>query len=148
MGYGCLSPFNTWRPDWLDPYRGSVYKTKLKDEEGNVAEKDSLGRIKLRVVDENDNVDRRNYQKGDNINYMDGDTISESTYNYGVTSMIDNKAMVYKGGSWKDRSYWLTAGTRRFLDEKQSTNAIGFRCAMIRTGSPVGMGAKKRNKGR
>ena len=132
----------------LNPYRGNVYKAKLKDEEGNVAEKDSLGRLKLRVVDENDNVDRRNYRKGDNINYMDGDTMSESTYNYGAVSMIDNKAMVYKGGSWKDRSYWMTAGTRRFLDEKQSTNSIGFRCAMVRVGSPIGMGAKRRNKGK
>jgi formylglycine-generating enzyme required for sulfatase activity len=59
-------------------------------------------------------------------------------YDYGVTSLINDKARVYKGGSWKDRAYWMSPGNRRFLDENQSTDYIGFRCAMIRVGSPVG----------
>ncbi|MFT6199800.1 MAG: sulfatase activating formylglycine-generating enzyme, partial [Vicingaceae bacterium] len=46
----------------------------------------------------------------------------------------------YKGGSWDDRAYWMTPGTRRYLEEDQSTNKIGFRCAMIRVGSPTGLG--------
>jgi hypothetical protein len=45
-------------------------------------------------------------------------------------------ARVYKGGGWKDRPYWMVPGTRRFLDQNESTNDIGFRCAMIRVGSP------------
>jgi hypothetical protein len=33
---------------------------------------------------------------------------------------------------------------RRHLDERQSTPTIGFRCAMTRVGSPVGLGDEKR----
>ena len=60
--------------------------------------------------------------------------------------MVNDKARVYKGGSWKDRAYWMSPGTRRFLDENQSTDDIGFRCAMVRVGSPVGLGAKPKTK--
>ena len=34
----------------------------------------------------------------------------------------------------------MNPGTRRFLDEKQATEYIGFRCAMDRVGSPKGLG--------
>ena len=53
----------------------------------------------------------------------------------GFTSLITDKARVYKGGSWKDVAYWMSPGTRRFLDEDSATATIGFRCAMIRAGS-------------
>jgi formylglycine-generating enzyme required for sulfatase activity len=56
-------------------------------------------------------------------------------YAYGVTSMINDKARVYKGGSWNDRAYFLNPGVRRFMDEDASTSDIGFRCAMVRLGS-------------
>jgi formylglycine-generating enzyme required for sulfatase activity len=56
-------------------------------------------------------------------------------YEYGVSSMIDDKARVVKGGSWKDRAYYLSPGQRRFLDQNKSTEWIGFRCAMDRIGS-------------
>ena len=46
------------------------------------------------------------------------------------------KRKVIKGGSWKDRAYWLNPGNRRFLDQDQSSDAIGFRCAMDRVGAP------------
>jgi formylglycine-generating enzyme len=59
-----------------------------------------------------------------------------------LTSMINDKARVYKGGSWKDRAYWMVPGTRRYLDQRQSTAWIGFRCAMTRVGSPVGLGRR------
>ena len=49
-----------------------------------------------------------------------------------------NRAIVYKGGSWRDRAYWLSPATRRFLDEGSSRPDLGFRCAMIRVGSPGG----------
>ncbi len=60
--------------------------------------------------------------------------------------LINDKARVYKGGSWRDRAYWLSPGTRRFTDENQSTNDLGFRCAMTRVGSPVGLGTKPKTK--
>jgi gliding motility-associated lipoprotein GldJ len=64
------------------------------------------------------------------------------------TTLVSDKSRVYKGGSWKDRAYWLNAGSRRFLDEDKATSTIGFRCAMDRIGSPVGQnyGRKKEKK--
>lgn len=146
---------DTYRPlshedkDDFNPFRGNVFKTQLTDEEGQVAEKDSLGRIIYRDVSMAENEGRRNYQKADNINFEDGDEPEYITYNYGVTSMVDDQARVVKGGSWKDRAYWMSPGARRFLDQRQSTDYIGFRCAMHRVGSPVGFSqkAKKSKKG-
>ncbi len=51
------------------------------------------------------------------------------------TSLISNQSRVYKGGSWKDVAYWMSPGTRRYLDQDSATATIGFRCAMIRAGS-------------
>ena len=67
---------------------------------------------------------------------------SNGMYEYSITSMLNDKARVYKGGSWKDRAYWMVPGTRRFLDQRQATAWIGFRCAMTRVGSPVGLGGR------
>jgi len=58
-------------------------------------------------------------------------------YEYGVTSLISDKARVYKGGSWADGSYYLSPGTRRFLNEDESASSIGFRCAMNKVGSSL-----------
>ena len=140
----------------FNPFRGNVFKTKQKDDEGNIAEKDSLGRIKWRDVTKQEAAGRRNYRNADNINYVDGDFTSTITtdwnaapedsvnstsklmYDYTMTSMINDKARVYKGGSWNDRAYYLVAGTRRYLDEALATDYIGFRCTMTRVGNPIG----------
>ncbi len=62
------------------------------------------------------------------------------------TTLVSNRTRVYKGGSWRDRAYWMNPGTRRYLDERRSTATIGFRCAMDRLGSPIGIGGKKKKK--
>jgi len=60
----------------------------------------------------------------------------ESNYDYeNFNSLINNHVRVYKGGSWSDVAYWMSPGTRRFLDEDSATSTIGFRCAMIRAGT-------------
>lgn len=128
----------------FNSYRGNVFVTQLTDEEGQIAEKDSLGRVLYRDVDEKENIGRRNYTKADNINSVDGDEPESVEYHYGLTSLIDDHARVVKGGSWKDRAYWMSPGARRFLDESLSTEWIGFRCSMVRVGSPVGFAQKKR----
>ena len=46
------------------------------------------------------------------------------------TSLITDEVRVYKGGSWKDRAYWLDPAQRRFLPQYIATDYIGFRCAM------------------
>jgi len=55
----------------------------------------------------------------------------------GNNSLIDDNVRVYKGGSWKDVAYWLTPGTRRYLEQDSATATIGFRCAMIRAGNAL-----------
>ena len=139
----------------LNPFRGNVFETWERDEDRFIVEKDSLGNIIKRNETVEENLNRRNYNKADNINYLDGDYDSrvrgpastwledpeESTtnqvYELNVTSLISDQTRVYKGGSFKDRAYWMVPGTRRFLDQKQSTNYIGFRCAMDRLGPPT-----------
>jgi hypothetical protein len=54
------------------------------------------------------------------------------------SSLITDEVRVYKGGSWKDRPYWLVPGTRRYLEQNKSKDDLGFRCAMTRVGSPEG----------
>lgn len=51
------------------------------------------------------------------------------------TSMITDEVRVFKGGSWKDRAYWLDPAQRRYLPQYIATDYIGFRCAMTRLGS-------------
>jgi formylglycine-generating enzyme len=132
----------------FNPFRGNVFQTQVRDEEGNVAEKDSLGRVTMRNVTEEEAAERRNYSRSDNISYIDGDEPDYIKYDYGAATMIDDKARVYKGGSWKDRAYWMSPGARRFLDERYATDYIGFRCAMVRLGSPVGLGTKRKGGGK
>lgn len=58
-------------------------------------------------------------------------------------TLIDNQTRVYKGGSWRDREYWLDPAQRRYLPEYMSRDDIGFRCAMSKVGSKM-QGKKKR----
>ena len=108
------------------------------------------GELRYRDVTVEESLERDNYREADNIDYRDGDFESSiyygdegfeaegsRMYGYGETTMINNRSRVYKGGAWNDRSYWLSPGTRRFLDEDKASAAIGFRCAMDRMGSQV-----------
>jgi len=51
------------------------------------------------------------------------------------TTLVDNEVRVIKGGSWRDRAYWLNPAQRRFYPQYLSRNDIGFRCAMSRVGN-------------
>ena len=122
----------------LNPFRGNHFQTKVLDEDGSPVEKDSLGRLRYRVVEDDEVATRENYKRGQVHNYLDGDQESQAAYNYGVTSLISDEARVIKGGSWADRAYWLSPGARRYKQEDKSDRTIGFRCAMTRTGGPTG----------
>ena len=63
----------------------------------------------------------------------------------GRTSLINDKVRVYKGGSWKDRAYWLDPAQRRFYPQDMATDYIGFRCAMSRVGSKSKQRKRPRN---
>ena len=124
----------------MNTFRGNVFDQPRINAAYNTFEKDSLGRVIRDAVNEEDNVDRRNYRTADNIGYRDELDYQngEQGYEYGATSLIDNRARVYKGGSWDDRAYWMSPGTRRYLDEQQSLSTLGFRCCMTRLGAPNG----------
>ncbi len=144
--------FDVYRPlsyndvDEFQPVRGNVFTEYRRDENGSLI-RDQYGELIRDTVS-----DYRNFEDGDfnsqivedfnwNINeqqkgsegmYLQSDIPTE------YLSLINDHVRVYKGGSWKDRPYWLVPGTRRFLDEEKATNDIGFRCAMTRVGSPEG----------
>jgi len=131
--------------------RGNVFLTEDLTSDG-FAQKDSLGRLLWRPTTEVENLNRRNFSRSDYRNHLESeleDEVKYNTYDHPTTlairknpdkkepgSMIDDFARVYKGGSWADRAYWLSPGTRRMLDEKQASAKIGFRCAMARVGNP------------
>ncbi len=50
------------------------------------------------------------------------------------TTLINDEVRVYKGGSWRDRAYWLDPAQRRYLPQYIATDYIGFRLAMSRLG--------------
>ncbi len=60
------------------------------------------------------------------------------------TTLIDDNVRVYKGGSWKDREYWLDPAQRRYFPQDMATDYIGFRNAMSRVGSKSLKGRDKR----
>jgi gliding motility-associated lipoprotein GldJ len=121
----------------LNPFRGNVFQEKILDENGRPVEKDSLGRLRYRVVVDSTVANRENYQKGDVRTYRDDDS-DFVNYAYGESTLINDKSRVVKGGSWADRLYWLSPGTRRFKDQDKGDNTIGFRCAMHHTGGASG----------
>jgi len=67
-----------------------------------------------------------------------GNMYVQSTKEGQFSSLISDHSRIYKGGSWKDRPYWLSPGARRYLLEIKSASDLGFRCAMTRVGSPDG----------
>ena len=76
------------------------------------------------------NVDMDDFNPYRGNNTLDGDDNNIASYETGNTTLISNKSRVYKGGSWKDRPYWLNPGARRYLDQDKSNSTIGFRCAI------------------
>lgn len=132
QGYGTLEVLQ--EPQWETSDDGDSIIVRLP------------GQLPVRDVTAEENLDRSNYQYSDYRNYMDGDVQSSIYYNtappegepamydYGETTLIGNTSRVYKGGSWKDRAYWLSPGTRRYLEQDKATDYIGFRCAMDRVG--------------
>jgi gliding motility-associated lipoprotein GldJ len=71
-----------------------------------------------------------------------GNLIREYDKTNNRTSLINDEVRVYKGGSWKDREYWLDPAQRRYFPQDMATDYIGFRCAMSRVGSK----SKAKNK--
>lgn len=139
---------------------------------GRVVAVNLPGEIKMVPVGEEETFLRTNFDRSDNRGYRDGDPMSTpnaygddkgSMYDapeFSVerdedgniirkydesntrTTLISNEVRVYKGGSWRDRAYWLDPAQRRFLPQYLATDDIGFRCAVSRIGSK----SKTKNK--
>lgn len=118
----------------LNPFRGNRFQSLILDENGAPAEKDSLGRLRYRMVTDEEAQSRENYKRGDVADYWDGDSISAAQYAYGQHTLINDSSRVVKGGSWADRLFWLSPGARRFMQEDDASRTVGFRCAMTRVG--------------
>lgn len=105
------------------------------------------GEVKFIDVDSTDAQLRPNFNRAYNSDFMDGDDQSNPSeanmYKFAVDdqgrvisdkenvkSLISDQTRVVKGGSWKDRSYWLDPAQRRYLPEFMAADFIGFRCAM------------------
>lgn len=125
-----------------NPYRGNLFTEKYID---------TLGQLQERVLSNEELAKRKNYRDSYALNYNDGDFKStiqndwtnqegesdeytNEMYEYGVTTLISDKARVYKGGSWADGAYYLSPSVRRFMNEDESSSTIGFRCAMNKIG--------------
>lgn len=61
------------------------------------------------------------------------------------TTLVDNEVRVFKGGSWRDRDYWLDPAQRRYFPQDMASDYIGFRCAMSRVGSKAKKAKRPRN---
>ncbi len=61
------------------------------------------------------------------------------------TTLINDNVRVYKGGSWRDRAYWLDPAQRRYFPQDMATDYIGFRCAMSRVGPKADKKKRPRN---
>jgi sulfatase modifying factor 1 len=137
------------------PFRGNQFDKMSMDANGSPVI-DSLGRIQREPITEADAEGRFNYRKSDYRNYQDGDKESvneqgersQAAYNGSESmylnesgermSLMSDQVRVYKGGSWKDRAFWMSPGERRYLIETESRDDLGFRCAMTRVGTPTG----------
>ena len=129
----------------FQPFRGNVITEVRKDANGNFM-RDDYGNLIRDTV-----ADYRNFKDGDPSTQIvegddwnaaqdkktDGMYIQDDRPGY-FSSLITDEVRVYKGGSWRDRPYWLIPGTRRYLEQTKAQNDLGFRCAMIRVGSPEG----------
>ncbi len=61
------------------------------------------------------------------------------------TTLVNDNVRVYKGGSWRDRAYWLDPAQRRYFPQDMATDYIGFRCAMSRVGPKADKKKRPRN---
>ena len=136
---------------------GEIERTDLDDEDTRYRTQFDKGyNINFR---DGDNSSSRRYDRADDeesssqIMYKSPDyndtNLDNDVFDYdsdiSKTTLINDQVRVFKGGSWKDRAYWLDPAQRRFYPQDQATDFIGFRCAMSRVGSKTFNMKKSRN---
>ncbi len=123
----------------LNPFRGNEYKDKVRDPKTSEIKLNTKGTPEMKPAVTGVKQTWQQLQAG---------TLPDSTYRadqrgfrdeqsdlYGITTLINDKSRVYKGGSWNDQAMWLNPAARRHLQEDESTADIGFRCAMTMLGA-------------
>ena len=133
----------------FNPYRGNEFVNKrLGDRAKGTYEKDKYGRP---IKDAAKSAKKQKWSEiqSDQV-IKDTSAIAGKAYNpdfrghidtvnqnlYGITTLVNDRSRVYKGGSWNDRAYWLNPATRRFAQQDIADAEIGFRCAMTLVGAP------------
>ena len=145
--------YDVYRPMSADdvaefqPFRGNTFTKYKLDADGKLM-RNQYGELVKDTI-----ADSRNFKDGDyssqiiegneNWNAVKDKAKTNNMYLQSnkegqFSSLISDNARIYKGGSWKDRPYWLIPGTRRFKLETESADDLGFRCAMTHVGSPTG----------
>jgi len=161
----------TWLLNLRNGLSEYTIESRGKQRWRNVTEEENLGRLNYRKDDYVDYLDGdlessifyNNTKRKEDINSgrlsakntvyqsqhenidLNNDKITSNSSGW-PTTLISDRSKVYKGGSWADRAYWLSAGNRRFLDEDKSSATIGFRCAMDRLGGQPNLNYKKRKR--
>jgi formylglycine-generating enzyme len=140
-------PMSSKDVEEFNPFRGNVITEYRRDNNGTLM-RNEFGEL---IKDTVPGLDLRNFNDGDpnsqivesgNWNAVQNNKTSDMYIQDdrpgAFSSLITDNVRVYKGGSWKDRAYWLVPGTRRYLEQDKSQDDLGFRCAMTRVGSPQG----------
>jgi formylglycine-generating enzyme len=133
----------------FNPFRGNEYVNKrLADRDKGLYAKDKYGRP---IKDPAKTAKKQTWQELQNdVARVDTSAIAGKPYNpdfrghldsvnqdlYGVTTLVNDRSRVFKGGSWNDRAYWLNPATRRYMQQEESSAELGFRCAMTLVGAP------------
>jgi len=126
---------------FVKQFPGSIAKVPIKDDELYLRQ--NFDRSDNRSYNDGDIASSRNYIKNkEDVNadpslrmynapvHADGKDKSDKR-----TTLVDDEVRVIKGGSWRDRVYWMDPSQRRFYPQYLSRNDIGFRCAMTRVGT-------------
>lgn len=125
--------------DALNPFRGNQFVNKDRDPATGALKADKYGKPTMvkansgkkqtwEELQANKTAGTEPYDP-DQRGYRD-----EQSALYGITTLVNDKSRVYKGGSWNDQAQWLNPATRRHMQEDDSSADIGFRCAMTMLG--------------
>ena len=133
----------------FNPFRGNEFVNKrLADRDKGIYAKDKYGRP---IKDAAKAGKKQKWaEMQSNQGAQDTSSIAGKPYNpdfrghldsvnpnlYGITTLVNDRSRVYKGGSWNDRAYWLNPATRRFMQQDETSAEMGFRSAMTLVGAP------------
>ena len=118
--------------------KGSVRINSLKDvvfdtlKNGAVRPRALPGSLRYKDSEKGDARNRLNYAQPNDTKEIPDSLRNDPNI---LIKMYANRNRVYKGGSWRDREFWLDPAQRRYLPEYVATDFIGFRCASDRMGN-------------